>query len=287
MMKTVHFNLLCICLLALASCGGGGGGSGSDDLATAVGVPLSTYVVVEIASGNIEAYSSLSDLNTNDKYKTTHIVFRTIASGSAYYGQNPSAFGQQADEVESVASLSKYFIGVFELTQAQWQNIAGSTPWTSINTTDLGLPDWTVADNRKPASNLSYDSITSALSSYSSGKSFSLGLPTNIQWEHACRSGSTDVYSWGASMNTVIAGQYAVVREAFGGTAGPEEVGDQTANALGLYDCHGNVWEMTSDKDIRGGSWYDNITQARCANKYEIMEEVEHFLVGARLVFNP
>ena len=274
-------------LLALCACGGGSGSGGKGNLSTAVGVPLSTYVVAEISTGKVEAFSPLSDLDTNDKYKTTHLVFRTLDAGSAYYGQDPSGFGFQADETSGLTSISKYFIGVFEITQAQWQNMTGSSPWTTIDSSALGMASWTVVGDHKPACNLSYDSIVTALSSYSSGKSFSLALPSDVQWEHACRATGTDVYSWGSSMNTAVAGQYAVVRETFGGSDGPEIVGEQTANGYGLYDCHGNIWEMTSAQNIRGGSWYDNITQARCANKHTTLEDVEHYLVGMRLVFNP
>ena len=286
-MKYILHSCAFILATVLTSCGGGGGGGSSGSLSTAVGVPLSTYVVVDLRDGEVTAYSNLSDITVNDAYKTTHMVFRTIEAGNGYYGQDPSAFGYQADEVEGVASVTKYFIGVFEVTQAQWEHIASSTPWSTINSSALGLPDWTVVNDRAPAVNLSYDSLNAALSSFNSGKDFSFALPTNIQWEHACRGGSVDVFSWGASVNTVVAGQYAVVREAFGGTDGPEEVGAQTANSLGLYDFHGNVWELTSNRYIRGGSWHDNITQARSANKNDILEGVEHFLVGARLVFVP
>ena len=114
-----RLGILCIsivCLLGSACSGGGGGDDG--ELTNAVGLPLATYVVVELSTGTITAYSSLSDLNTNNAYKTTHMVFRTIDAGTAYYGQDVASFGQQADETESAASVTKYFIGVFEVTQA-------------------------------------------------------------------------------------------------------------------------------------------------------------------------
>ncbi len=286
-MSKIHLFLL-TWVLALTACGGGGGSSDDGDLNTTVGVPLSNYVVVNLSSGKITAYKKLNDITTNNKYKTTHMVFRTLKKdNSTYYGQAPGTFGRQADETEGAGSVSKYFIGVFEVTQAQWERIDGSTPWTTIDSTALGLPDWTVAVDEKPASNLSYNSITSALSSYNSGRSYSLALPSDIQWEHACRANGLDLFSWGADTNTTVAGQYAVVRETFGGTDGPEVVGQQTPNAFGLYDCHGNVWEMTTGHFLRGGSWYDNITQARSANKHDVLDDVEHFLVGVRLVFKP
>lgn len=280
--------VLAVILAVLSACGGGGGSNDDGDLNTAVGIPLSNYVVVNLSTGDIQAYQSLSDLTSNNRYKTTHMVFRTLdADSSTYYGQNIATFGAQADESEGTGSLSKYFIGVFEVTQAQWQRIAGTTPWTGIDATAMGLPDWTVSDPEKPASNLSYTSIASALSSYNSSRDYSLSLPSDVEWEHACRANSTNIFAWGSSTNTATVGQYAVVREAFGGTAGPEVVGLQSPNGFGIYDCHGNVWEMTSGHNLRGGSWYDNLTQARCANKHDILDDVEHSLAGVRLVFNP
>ena len=111
--------------------------------------------------------------------------------------------------------------------------------------------------------------------------------PVSKQTPFPTNANGLDLFSWGASTQTAVAGQYAVVRETFGGTDGPEVVGQQTPNAFGLYDCHGNIWEMTSGHFLRGGSWYDNITQARCANKHDVLDDVEHYLVGVRLVFNP
>ena len=56
-------------------------------------------------------------------------------------------------------------------------------------------------------------------------------------------------------------------------------------NALGLFDTHGNLWELTSDGHIRGGSWRDGVISARAANLVELGGQYEHALVGARLVY--
>ncbi|NRA39550.1 MAG: SUMF1/EgtB/PvdO family nonheme iron enzyme [Planctomycetes bacterium] len=290
MKNIIQCVVLVVLIAVLASCGGGGGGDASGgDLTASVGLPLSDYVVVDLRNGSVTSYSSLNDIVSNDDYKTTHMVFRTIGSNSTRFGSNAADLGHQADEIEGTASESKYFIGVFEVTQEQWRQISGDQPWTTIDSSALGLPSWTVVDDKSPACLLNYTDVVSSLSSFSSGEDYSLVLPSDLQWELACRSDSNavELFSWGDVTSTVLSAQYAVTRETTGGVSGPQEVASHLPNAYGLYDMHGNIWELTSEKSLRGGSWFDNLLQARSANSHAILEDVEHNLVGARLVFKP
>jgi len=125
---------------------------------------------------------------------------------------------------------------------------------------------------------------------------FKFRLPTEAEWEYACRAGTTTAYFWGASLNGNKAncnGNYPY--GAFGKGKNLEhttEVGSYKANPWGLYDMHGNVWEWCEDKYVyygygdlngvqnpvyiapegylrvlRGGSWDSNAEFCRSANR--------------------
>jgi formylglycine-generating enzyme required for sulfatase activity len=116
-------------------------------------------------------------------------------------------------------------------------------------------------------------------------------MPTGVQWEYACRAGSSTVFSWGdlGATPTTTASTYALVNETAQGQVGPDVVGSLAPNAFGLYDMLGNVWEWTTDGNgsIRGGSWRDSLAQARSANKVALDHTTAHVLVGVRLILTP
>ena len=97
-------------------------------------------------------------------------------------------------------------------------------------------------------------------------------LPTEAEWEYACRAGTTTAYSWGATIATSNANYSS------SGLSQTSDAGNYAANPWGFFDMHGNVWEWTadwygtyssgaqtdptgaasgSDRVIRGGSWSD------------------------------
>lgn len=95
-----------------------------------------------------------------------------------------------------------------------------------------------------------------------SGRAFR--LPTEAEWEHACRAGSSEAYSFGAEVAQL--GEYAWYRENSGGKAHP--VATRKPNAWGLFDMHGNAKEWCQGADgkpvTRGGGWRDAAELLRC-----------------------
>ena len=149
-----------------------------------------------------------------------------------------------------------FLIGKFELTQAQWESVAGTNP--SVREGD-----------DLPVENVSWDDCQEFLKELNvlpsvkdSGLTFR--LPTEEEWECACRAGATGDYcrlADGTDISADTLGQVAWFEGNSDGMIHP--VGQKQPNAFGLYDMHGNVWEWTSTADgeyriSRGGSWRES-----------------------------
>jgi formylglycine-generating enzyme required for sulfatase activity len=273
MNKSVALGLGTLVALTLASCGGGG--SLTQDLGTVLG----DFQILNLTTGAVESRAAVVDLGTNPDYRTTKIVFRAVDTGSITLGTAPTAFGAQADETPTSVSVPRFYIGVFEVTRAQWEALDATTPWTTFSAGLVG----TDADD-KPASGMTRDAVTARLLSWNGVHQADLALPSESQWEIACRGGATTTFAWGEDRSDAVVGSFAVVSETAGGVAGPRAVGGRTANAFGLFDMHGNVWEFTATDSIRGGSWRDSLPMARSANRKALDQATGHPLVGLRLV---
>ena len=200
-----------------------------------------------------------------DEYKTTKLVLRRLEAGT-YKMQN-----------ETNVMLSKpFYIGVFEVTQKQYQLVMGLNPSSVFGDT---LPVETVSYNTiRGSSNGSQWPESSAVDLASCiGKlrvrtELNFDLPMEAQWEYACRAGTSTTYYWGDSMN----GSYAW----YTGNSGskPHIVGTKMPNAWGLYDMSGNLWEWCLDwkgtlaygTDPRGfPSGSDRVKRGGCYVNYE------------------
>jgi len=133
-----------------------------------------------------------------------------------------------------------FYLGKYETTQAQWQAMMGNNP--SSNKGPMN-----------PVERVSWDQVQTFLTKLNSafgkeGKQF--GLPTEAQWEYACRAGSTAAYSFGD--DPAHLGQHAWFKENSGGKTHP--VGQRQPNPWGLHDMNGNVWEWCAD--LHGKDFY-------------------------------
>ncbi|HBF18406.1 MAG TPA: formylglycine-generating enzyme family protein [Verrucomicrobiales bacterium] len=149
-------------------------------------------------------------------------------------------------------TISKpFYMGIYEVTQAQWKAVMDTEPWKAeralgymrLQPRPEGFDDYPVAFVD------SYDAIEFCRKlSKKTGRNVS--LPTEAQWEYACRAGTTTAFSFGDDLSKLIDyGWYG------GKNAGQKEdyahrVGQLKPNPWGLYDMHGNVWEFCRD-------WYD------------------------------
>lgn len=271
-------NLASSLLLVLAACNGGDlglstggdqsgdlGGDGGGTPGGAGAVPLATapYLALEIASGNLTPLASAPDLDDN-AWTEERILFRRV-----------SASGQD-----------QFLMAVFELTQAQWLALGGSAVWSSVPTSVVGSA---AIDDARPAFAVSYDDAQALVAGYQAARGVSLGVPTASQWAAAAGSAT---WAWGDDDERDTVDAFAAVRETTSPDRGAEPVGTRSATS-GLYDLHGNVWEWTSPgEELRGGSWYDSLIQARSANGISASDvgftsATRHALFGVRLILRP
>ncbi|MBI5939267.1 MAG: SUMF1/EgtB/PvdO family nonheme iron enzyme [Caulobacterales bacterium] len=259
-------------LFCLAGCGSGIGSS-DPSLTTAVAATAGQWQVLDLVDGRVTALSTIPDLAANPGFRDRLLVLRLIPGLIARLGQASGSIAAQADETPTAVQPPAFYVAAFELTRAQWQHLAGTTPWTEPGPLTL------------PATGMSWRETTAALAQFSARFGHRLVLPSPRQWEVAARAGAAGIMPWGDNLQATIAATYA--RTAAEAGSGPDPVGQRQANAFGLYDCIGNVWEYTDDGAMRGGSWADALSLARPANRDQLLPDDASPAVGLRVVYLP
>ncbi|MDR3233753.1 MAG: formylglycine-generating enzyme family protein [Planctomycetaceae bacterium] len=190
------------------------------------------------ADDNPKAGDPLELTVKNVKYR-----FRWCPAGTFTMGSPLSEADRNNNEQLHPVTLSQgFYLAETEVTQEQWESIAGNNP---SNFKGSKLPvecvDW----------NACQDFVKELNALGVAPKGYKFSLPTESQWESACRSGSTTAYCFGE--NSKKLGDYAWYNENSKNTT--HEVGTKKPNAWNLYDMHGNVFEWCND-------WYGNYPSA-------------------------
>jgi formylglycine-generating enzyme required for sulfatase activity len=193
-----------------------------------------------------------------------------------------------------------FWIGKYEVTQGEFQAVMGQNP--SHFTGDLNRPV-------EKVTLLAANDYCSALTQREreSGRlpaGYEYRLPTEAEWEYACRAGSTNLFSFGDDNS--MADQFAWTAENSEATTHP--VGLKRPNAWGLYDMHGNVWEWCSDwfepypaapltdpvgpatskyKVFKGGGWNQDAQYGRASSRFMMQPSIGIHFVGFRVVLGP
>ncbi|MGB2754096.1 MAG: formylglycine-generating enzyme family protein [Phycisphaerae bacterium] len=216
-----------------------------------------------------------------------------IPAGKFMMGSPDSEQGRSKDEgPQHGVTLSKsFYMGVTEVTQAQYEAVMGTNPSHFQGATN-------------PVEEVSWNDAREFCKKLSEKTRQAVRLPTEAEWEYACRAGTATAFSFGDADSAL--GDYAWYRANSGWKTHP--VGQKKPNAWGLFDMHGNVLEWctdlygeypkgpvtdpsgsaTGDRGylvLRGGSWIRADAGAfRCANRSSNGPSVRDFNYGLRVV---
>jgi formylglycine-generating enzyme required for sulfatase activity len=207
-----------------------------------------------------------------------------IPGGQSLIG-SPRGVGFEDEYPQHSVHFQPFLLGQYPLTQAQWQAVAGK------------LPPCRFAGPDRPVENVTSDEAQRFCQRLSKQTGRAYRLPSEAQWEYACRAGSMAAFAFGPTLTSDLA-NYAGQHVYAGGPVGvyrhvTTPVGSFPPNAFGVYDMHGEVWEWCADawhadyrgapaegsvvagggdaklrvmrRVIRGGSWHDTPDSCRSA----------------------
>ncbi len=194
--------------------------------------------------------------------------------------------GEEGKEGEQLFILERgLWWGVYPVTQSQWQDVMGNNPsWFCA--TGRGAEEVEGLDTRRfPVECVSWEDVQPFLEGLN-GRASSVGLryrlPTEAEWEYACRGGpitkEESKYDFYFDQPVAMLTPDLANFDNRDCPGRPTAVGSYPANRLGIHDMHGNVWERCADLDpqggsvrvFRGGSWYDYPRSCRAADRYRL-----------------
>ena len=224
-----------------------------------------------------------------DLGKGVKLVMVLIPAGKFVMGSPKKEDGRYDDEAQHEVTLTKsYYMGKYAVTQEQWKAVMGKNP-SDTKGAKLPVTDVSWEDCQK---------FIKKLNGITKGK---YRLPTEAEWEYACRAGTTTAYSFGAKITPKDANYDD------SGIGEPIEVGSYKPNNFGLYDMCGNVWEWCEDWEadypkgavtdpkgpatgenrvLRGGSFLNFVANARSSNRYNCSPSYRNYNDGFRLARN-
>ncbi|MBL1217146.1 MAG: formylglycine-generating enzyme family protein [Planctomycetes bacterium] len=221
------------------------------------------------------------------------MTFALIPPGEFVMGSPASEVGRSDVEgpQHQVTLTQPYYMGITEVTQAQYQTIMGNNPSKFVGTA-------------LPVEQVSWDDATEFCRALADKTGRIVRLPTEAEWEYACRAGTTTRFGFGDSDSHLS--QYAWYEDNSGAQTHP--VGQKEPNAFGLFDMHGNVWEWCADwyaeaypsssqtdptgsgsgdaRVLRGGSWNYNPDYCRSASRGMIPPDIQVNNSGFRVVLD-
>jgi len=268
-----------------------------------IAVPSEMREVYTFANGNtvktVASYGRFRrfDVTADEEIKlptrtvadaATGMTFVELPAGRFTMGSSQDEKDRQPDEsLHDVEITRPFLLSRFETTQQEWRAVMGTNP-----------SHFSECGPRCPVENVTFVDVQQFIAKLNErAGGLRYRLPTEAEWEYACRAGTTAAYSSGEVLTPAQANYKSKATQA---------VGSFPLNPWGLADMHGNVWEWTADwygpysdnptanidphgpaagdkRVIRGGSWYFDADSARCALRYTHRPQDKGFSLGVRL----
>ena len=173
------------------------------------------------------------------------MVLVKMPAGTFEMGTNDTDYSwlEHSRPVHTVTISQPFYMGKYEVTQAQWRAVMPSEPWSGQS--------YTIDQDNAAASYISWDDAQDFCQAVQTQTGYAVRLPSEAEWEYACRASSTTKYCFGGDASQL--GSYAWFYDnAYNaGEKYAHAVGQKEPNDWGLYDMHGNVWEWCEDR------WHD------------------------------
>ena len=228
----------------------------------------------------------------NSKLPDTKIIIEMalVPAGKFKMGSPASEKGRSDGETQHEVTITKpFYMGKYEVTQEQWESVMGNNP-SSIKGTKL------------PVTDIYWHDCQEFIQQLNAKTDGGYRLPTETEWEYACRAGASTAYSFGAKIRLKDS-NYADLK-----IGKPLPVGSFKPNTFGLYDMHGNVWEWCEDwfgyypsgavtdpkgpaigkaRVLRGGSFKDKGLEVRSSSRINNSQFSRASNFGFRLARTP
>jgi formylglycine-generating enzyme required for sulfatase activity len=244
-----------------------------------------------------------------------------IPAGTFLMGSPDDEPDRGSDEgPQHEVTVAEFFMAKYPVTQAQWRIVAG---WEAVNR-DLKADPSRFKGDKRPVEQVSWEDAVEFCDRLAVHTNRPYHLPSEAEWEYACRAGTTTPFHFGETITTEVANYRGTDNESFGwsGSYGDGPKGEHReettpvdhfgiANAVGLCDMHGNVREWCADhwhenyegaptdgsawieggdsslRVHRGGSWGYNPRLCRSASRFWFEPDIFDFNLGFRVVCSP
>jgi formylglycine-generating enzyme required for sulfatase activity len=222
-----------------------------------------------------------------------------VMPSGAFQMGSPHGSGHPDEHPQHFVTIRSFIIGKCLVTQAQWKAVMGK------------LPPCRFKGDSLPVERVSWEDAQNFCQRLSKKTGRDYCLPSETQWEYACRAGTTTPFSFGETITVEVAnfnGEHTFRDEPRGFYFhSTNEGGKFPPNAFGVYDMHGNLWEWCADnwlddysassrdsspyqnKDgryrvVRGGSWHEPPDLCRSASRLRVLQSDAEEVIGFRVI---